>query len=191
MSTKISQIFKSNLLWKVFTYFLSRPSKEVYVKELAQLLKIGPTGANNALRTLEKMGLLYRLERARAHFYSLNNESVIVKALKVACFLARFEDTRFVGKILELDEGLISLCIYGSFADGTFDGKSDLDILIISQKEKSVFNSLVLEMEKLSGLEINTEVFTLSKWKRVKEEDRGFYQEVVSSHLLLSGSELF
>lgn len=191
MSTKISQIFKSNLLWKVFTNFLSRPSKEVYVKELAHLLKIGPTGANNALRTLEKMGLLYKIERARAHFYSLNNESVIVKSLKVAYFLARFEDTRFVGRILELDEGLISLCIYGSFADGTFDEKSDLDILIISQREKSVFNSLVLEMEKLLGLEINTEVFTLLKWKRVKEEDRGFYQEVVSSHLLLYGSELF
>ncbi len=161
------------------------------MKELAQLLKVGPTSANNALRTLEKMDLLQRQEKARSHFYSLNNGSLIVKPLKVAYFLTRLQDIGLIRKLLELDENLISLCIYGSFADGTFDEKSDVDILIISQKEKSVFNSVVAELENLLGSEVNIEVFTLAKWKRIKEEDKGFYQEVTSSHTLLYGSEIF
>jgi len=190
MSTKVSQIFQSNLTWKILIYFLSHPSSEVYVKELARLLRVGPTSANNALRTIEKIGLLQMQERARSHFYSLNNESAIVKFLKVAYFLARLEDAELVSKLLEVDEGLVSLCIYGSFADGTFDERSDLDILIISQKEKSVFNSVVSEFENSLGLEINIEVFTLSKWRSFKKKDRGFYQEVAASHILLYGSQI-
>lgn len=190
MSTITNVIFKNNLTWKVLTYFLAHPSSVVYVKELAQILRVGPTSANNVLHRLEKVGLLIKQERARSHFYSLNKESTIVKPLKVAYFLARLEEVRLVGRLLEIDEGLISLCIYGSFADGTFDEKSDLDMVIISQKEKRMFNSLISELENLLGLEINIEVFTLSKWKSLKEKDRGFYQEVVASHILQYGSQI-
>ncbi len=137
------------------------------------------------------MGLLQRQERARSHFYSLNNALAIVKSLKTAYFLARLEDAGLVNKLLEADEGLISLCIYGSFADGRFDEKSDVDILAISQRNKSVFNPIILELEKLLDLEINLEVFTLSKWKRAKEKDKEFYQEVIISHILVYGSEIF
>lgn len=191
MSTKVTQIFRSNLTWKILAYFLAHPSSELYVKELARRLKVGPTNANNTMRTLSKVGLLQRQERGRSHFYSLNNESAIVKSLKLAYFLARLEEAGLVDKLLKVDEGLISLCIYGSYANGTLDEKSDLDLLIISHKEKSVFNSAVSELENLLGLEINTEVFNLSKWKRLKEEDKGFYKEVAASHILLYGSEIF
>ena len=190
MSTKVSQIFKSNLIGEILAYFLVHASSQVYVKELARRLKVGPTSANNALRTLSNADLLHRQEMARSHFYSLNNESAIVKFLKAAYFLARLQDIELVNKLLELDEGLISLCVYGSFADGTFDEKSDLDILIISQKGKSIFNSLFTKLEGSLGLEINAEVFNLSKWKCLKEKDKGFYQEIVGSHILLYGSEL-
>lgn len=191
MSTKISTIFKSNLTWRVLTYFLSHPSSEAYVKELAQLLKIGPTSANNTLGRLEKVGLLQREDKARSHFYSLDNESAVVRSLKVSYLLARLEDAEFVNKLLEVDEGLISICIYGSFADGTFDEKSDLDVLIISQRRKIEFNSVLSKLENLLGLEINIEVFTLSSWGRIKDKDKGFCREIAASHILLYGSEIF
>lgn len=190
MNNKTTQVFKSNLLWKVLAYFLRYPSSEAYVKELARRLKIGPTSANTALRTLENIGLLQRQEKARSHFYSLNNKSAVVKSLKVAYVLARLEEVDVCGKLLGIDEGLISLCIYGSYSNGTFDEKSDLDILIISQKEKIVFDSVVAKLENLLKLEINIEVFSLAKWKRLKEEDKGFHQEVLMSNILLYGSEL-
>lgn len=191
MNIKINRMFQSNLLWKVFSYFLSHPSDEIYVKELAKLLKVGPTSANNTLQSLEKMGLLQRQERARSHFYSLDNESAAVKSLKIAYFLTRLEDAKLVEGLTEADQDMISLCVYGSFADGTFDKNSDLDLLIISQKDKPVFNSAVTEFENMLGLEVNIEVFTLHKWKRVKEEDKGFYREVMASHILLYGSDIF
>ena len=191
MSTEAKSIFKSNLTWKILTYFLTYPSKEVYVKELAQLLKVGPSSANNILQILKLSGLLLKQERARSHFYSLNNESTIGKYLKIAYFLERLQEVGIVDKLLRLDEGLISLCLYGSYADGKFDEKSDIDLLAISQKDKSVFNPVIFKLESALKIEINLEVFSLLKWKRIKVENKGFHQEIMSSHILLFGSEIF
>jgi len=190
MSVNLREIFKKNLLWKVLTFFLQKPSTEVYVKELSRILGVGPTGANNALRRLEEMKLLQKRERARTHFYMLDNESILVRQLKVTYFLARLEDVQFVRRCLDADENLISLCIYGSFADGRFDEKSDLDVLIIAQQSRDAFASVIPPLERLLKLEVNIETLSISKWNRLKEKDKGFYQEVLLSHILLYGSEI-
>lgn len=171
-------------------HFLTHPTTEAYVKELSNILKIGPTSANNALWSLKNMGLLQKRERARSHFYSLNNDSIIVNLLKRAYFIARLQDTGVVDKLVDHDEALISLCVYGSFANGTFDEKSDLDLLVISQNGKSMFNTMVGGLEKALGLEVNIEVFNLSQWKALKKKDNGFYKEILASHILLYGSEI-
>lgn len=190
MSTISNLLFGQNAIWKALGYFLAHPSSEIYVKELGRILKIGPTAANKALKQLCKVELLHRKDKARAHFYSLNNELAITRSLKTSYFLARLETSGLVNKIVEIDEGLISLCIYGSYSDGTFDDKSDLDILIISQKEKSAFNSTISKLENILGLQINIEVFNLLKWGRVKKENKEFYQEVLVSHILVYGSHI-
>ncbi len=191
MITITGEIFKNNLTWKILTFFLEHPSTEVYVKELSRMLGVGPTSANNVLRKLNKIKFLQKRERARTHFYRLDNESVLIRQMKTAYFLARLVDAQFVRRFLDVDEGLISLSVYGSFADGTFDEKSDVDVLAISRKEKTIFYSVVSKMERLLKMDINVEAFSISKWDRVKEKDKGFYQEVTLSHILLYGSEIF
>lgn len=190
MSTKTNHLFNGTSTWKVLTYFLHHPSSIVYVNELANLLKIGSASANSALHELENMGLLEMRERARSHFYSINNEMAVVKSLKVAHFIARLEDLGFVDKFLEVDKDIVSLAIYGSFADGSFKEKSDLNILIISHKEAPAFSPVALELEKGLGLHINLEICTLSKWSCLKKKENGFYQEVTASHVLLCGNQV-
>ncbi|TET80612.1 MarR family transcriptional regulator [candidate division TA06 bacterium] len=190
MSTKTSQIFRSNSMWKVLSFFLNHPSSEVYVKELARKLRMGPSGVNNTLRRLAKMGFLQRRKRARSHFYSLTNESSVIKQLKIALFLARLGDAGLVRRFLEVDDGLISLSVYGSYANGMFDEASDLDILLRSHRQKTEFGTIISVLEDSLGLNINVEIFSLAKWGRVKRENRGFYQEVTTNSILLYGSEL-
>jgi predicted nucleotidyltransferase len=190
MSTKVSDIFSSNSIWKVLSLFLRLPSSQFYVKELSRELRMGATTANDALQALHSMGLLNREDRARSHFYSLNNESQLARQLKTALFLARLQDQRLVEKSLAEDEDIISLCLYGSFATGLSDEHSDVDILVISQKPRTTFDSVASSLESHLKLPVRFEVFSLSAWQRLKKEDSGFYREILQTNVLLYGSEL-
>ncbi len=85
---------------------------------------------------------------------------------------------------------MISLAVYGSYASGNFDEKSDIDLLLISFKSKSHFLNLIQNIEKYLSKEVNYEVFNLSKWQKIKKENEPFYQEIMRNHILLTGSEL-
>jgi hypothetical protein len=93
-------------------------------------------------------------------------------------------------KFFEKDESLISLVLYGSYADGDFDERSDIDVLLISSSTKEHFLSLLQEMEIYLNREVSLEVFNISRWRKIKKEETAFYQEVMRNHILLAGNEL-
>jgi hypothetical protein len=190
MSTKPTSIFESNLIWRLLTYFFRHASSETYAKKLARDCRMGPTSVNRALQKLKNMGLLKMEEKGRVRLYSLNGESEIVRSLKVAWFLALLEERGLVREFVELDEGLISLVLYGSFANGSFDERSDLDLLAISQKQRRVFVPLIGRLETSMKMAVSLEVSSILQWKAIREKDEGFHKEVMSNHILLYGSEL-
>jgi predicted nucleotidyltransferase len=184
------ELYQETVLWKVLTYFLSHPSTSIYVKQLSRELKISPSGTNRTLKLLAKSKILFKEEKGKAHYYFLNNEPVFVKFLKVSYFLAKIEEWKIEEKFNNQDEYLISLAVYGSYASGSFDEKSDIDLLLISSKSKEHFLDLIQNIEKYSNKEVNFEVFNLSKWQKIKKENEPFYQEIIRNHILLTGSEL-
>ncbi|MFQ6081820.1 MAG: nucleotidyltransferase domain-containing protein [Candidatus Aminicenantia bacterium] len=184
------ELFQETILWKVLVYFLSHPSTSIYVKELSRKLKISPSGTNRALKLLAKAEVLFKEEKGKAHYYILNNELPFVKFLKIAYFLAMIEKWKIVEKFKNQDENLVSLVIYGSYVTGEFNEKSDIDLLLITSKPKEHFLHLIEALEKYMNKEVNLEVSNLSKWQRIKKENKIFYQEIVNNYILLTGSRL-
>ena len=184
------ELYQETVLWKVLTYFLSHPSTSIYVKQLSRELKISPSGTNRTLKLLAKSKILFKEEKGKAHYYFLNNELPFVKFLKVSYFLAKIEEWKIEEKFINQDEDLISLAVYGSYASGNFDEKSDIDLLLISSKSKVHFLNLIQNIEKYLSKEVNFEVFNPSKWQKIKKENEPFYQEIMRNHILLTGSEL-
>ena len=177
-------------MWKVLAFFLSNPSTSIYVKQLSRNLKISPSGTNKALKLLEKSKILFKEERGKAHYYFLNNELPFIKYLKISYFLAKIQGWKIEEKFKKQDEDLISLAVYGSYASGDFDERSDIDFLLISSKSKEHFLCLILNVENLFNREVNLEVFNFSKWQKIKKENKLFYDDIIKNHVLLAGSEL-
>ena len=184
------ELYQGTILWKVLTFFLSNPSTSIYVKQLSRDLKISPSGTNKALKLLEKSKILFKEERGKAHYYFLNNELPFTKYLKISCFLAKIQDWKIEEKFKKQDEDLISLAVYGSYASGEFDERSDIDFLLISSKSKEHFLNLIQNIEKYLNREVNLEVFNFSKWQKIKKENKLFYDDIIKNHILLAGSEL-
>lgn len=183
------ELFEKYVDWKILAYFLRNPSKSVYVKELSRLLAVSPGSTSTALSRFKEWGIVIKDEKAQTHFYELNNELPFVKGLKSSLFLIDVHEIGFVDALLELEENIISIALYGSLAAGDFDSQSDMDLLVISPK-KIPLNDFIENFNKKLGRDINIEVFSLAKWNLLKKKEKPFYNNVMRNHVLLYGGEL-
>jgi len=179
-------IFDRYGYWKVLGFFLKRPGTEVFVKELSRTLNISPSSSNSALKYFHKLGILDKSERGPAHFYALNNDFPLVQSLKRTFILFVLEEIHFSESCAESEPNLISLSIYGSFANGTFDEKSDLDLLMIGG-DKTKLRRIADLLERKLDHEINIECFSIADWQKMKNKNDVFYREIVRNHILLTG----
>jgi len=182
----VVELFDKYVSWKILQYFALNPTKEVYVKEIAKKLDLSTGICSKTLRELLKLEILEKRSSGQAHYYRLGN-NYIAKELK--CFIGLFtiHETGLVSEIAEAFDRPTSIVLYGSFATGEFNEKSDIDILVISSKKKK---------PNLHGIgnkirrEINIQVFNIGKWLKMKQENDSFYTMVMKDHIMLYGSEL-
>ncbi len=171
--------------WEILEFFLEKDEK-IHVNGLAKRLGISPGTAQKYLTEYEKQGLLEREKNANAINYKLK-ESPLSLELKKTLFLAKISP--FVSEFLEDNPLTSKLALYGSHSKGSFDEKSDIDLLAISQNKKINLNALK-KMENKTKKEAKIQVFTITEWKKLLEKKDPFALSVKKSNLLLSGEPL-
>ncbi len=185
----LNNLFKKYKEWKILRFFLENCSSSFYVNETAQKLEVSSGSVSKFLKVLEKDNIMIKKKVGNSLLYKLNNELLIVKQLKVLIFLLNLDELDILKKFLKADDSITSILTYGSYASGENDEKSDIDLLIISNK-KEKFLSLIHELEEKLKKTVNIEVYKFSEWKKLAEMNREFYQSIKENHLLLYGGEL-
>ena len=186
----MKKLFDKYVNWKILIHFLKNPTTQFYIKELSRILRISPRSALEAMRMFGDEDILIKEEIGQTHLYRLNNEMPLVKSLKRMHILFLLHESKFVEKALDIDENMISLVLYGSYSSGDYDERSDLDFMVITQKDKSAFGDFASKMEESLSVPLSIEVFTLAQWKRLAKRGDAFYSDVVRNHILLFGSEV-
>ena len=171
-------------------HFLKNPTTQFYIKELSRMLEISPRSALEAMKMFGSENVLIKEEIGLAHLYRLNNELPLVKSLKRMHILFLLHENELVEKVVTVDENIISLVLYGSYSSGDHDERSDLDLIMITQTDKSAFGGLATDMEESLSVPVSIEVFTLANWKRLAKRGDAFHSDVVRDHVLLHGSEI-
>ncbi len=182
------ELFKKYADWKVLAYFFMNPNRDFHIKEISRLLNISPSSAHAALRSFEKWGFLEKEEKGPAHFYRLNTGNPVVSSFKKGYGLARVLEADPVTVLIDSDGSIISISLYGSYASGTYDDKSDVDLLIIANADKDHFNLPVKTLEERLNVEVNATVLKLSEWERLAFKSDPFYKNAIKNHILLYGS---
>ncbi|GAB7014860.1 nucleotidyltransferase domain-containing protein [Methanogenium cariaci] len=85
--------------------------------------------------------------------------------------------------------GCISLALYGSGARGTYDEKSDIDLLVVGE-ESCVRYDAVQAVEEELGFELQVTVIPYYRWEQMLESDDVFARNVFRDHILLGGVRL-
>ena len=80
--------------------------------------------------------------------------------------------------------GLSSLILYGSYAKGENDEKSDIDLLAISSSMKKRDIPLL----DLLGRDTSLSIFTPAEWKEQAKKNKAFYIDVITEGIVLFGT---
>ena len=181
-------MFSKYVEWKIFNFFIENPSS-FYVNHIARRLKVGAGSVSNFVNKAAKEGLLVKKVVGNIHLYQLNCDIAFIRQFKILNLLLRIEKINLINDLLKSDDSIISIVLYGSYAEGTNDEKSDIDIIAISDKKINFQNVLQIAEGRLKK-NINAEVFSLSEWKKSSTENKVFYESVKKSNIVLYGSGL-
>ncbi|MBS3099163.1 nucleotidyltransferase domain-containing protein [Candidatus Pacearchaeota archaeon] len=171
---------------KILRYFLLHPEIEVHVKELARKLAIGPATSKYYLDIFSEENLFIVKKVGNVKVFSLDNQNVYVKEIKRTFSLFFFKENG----LDQLSEDNISLAVYGSYASGEYDEKSDLDLIAVRYGKDKINKDKILEFENKIRKQIQLTEISYHDWEKMKKDKKQFVYEVLSNHILIAGEEL-
>jgi DNA-binding Lrp family transcriptional regulator len=156
-----------------------------YGRDIAKRLKLNQKTVSNILNELEKENILKYSREGKNKYYFLNklnsNIKDIIKLVEVDRKI-RFLDKNYklrdlFNKLEERASGMI--LIFGSYASGKSNDKSDLDIFLIGSIKD------VKDLEELYNIKINIVKSTKDKFNK----NEVFIKEIIKNHIILKGVE--
>lgn len=174
---------KNLLILKTLQFFLENPYQEIYLREFARKLKISPNTAQRFLTLLLKENIIVEERRANLRYFKSNLDDVVFRQIKKTYSIKKIQDS---GLLEELKNNVTSLVVFGSVAKGLDDKNSDIDLLIITINKKKV-EKIIFNFQEKVDMELNTHIFNLTEWKKQKEKNKAFYQDVISDGINLIG----
>ncbi len=180
----VVDVFRKFVGFKVLEYFLLHPTQEIHLKELTRKLKVSPRSVKIYCDLFEEEGILISERKGNLRIFRLNNGSFIVRELKRTYYLLILKEFG-IENICES----CTIAVYGSFASGEMDERSDLDILVVGDEEDVDYN-LLREIEEKTGRDVQLTVIPFHRWGVMKEERNEFAESVIRNHILIRGAPL-
>lgn len=178
------QMYQKLTQLNVLSLFMDNPYEKYYLREAARLLNMSPMTLKRSLELLLKSKLIRKEKTKNQILYSANTQNLAFRHLKISRSLSWLEDKNLIEFLKRRIHGISSIVLYGSYAKGEDDKKSDIDVMVISPAKKD----LLPELDKLLGKEVNLSVFSPAEWSRQAKSNKAFYLDVITEGIVLYGT---
>lgn len=173
----MSLLVKSKLRERLLVYLFAHKTESFYVRQIAALIDAEPGNLSRELRRLSEEGVLNSSIKGKEKFYILNKAYPLYKQLKeIISKSAGIEST--LKDLVSGYDGIALAFIYGSFAKGSEDKASDIDLLIVGDILRDDFIRKIRRLESRLNREINFTLFTESEFAQ-KRKNKGSFLDVV------------
>ncbi len=150
----LKKIFGSGTRVKLFRQFLLNPQEEFFIRELTRILGEQINSLRRELQNLEEIGMLKSKDRNRKKYYQVNPHFSLLHDLTSLVRKTDASCNVLLKKISKLGD-IDILMLGGTFIDDT---ESDVDIFIVGNVNKQVFESFI--EENFSGENIKYALMT-------------------------------
>ncbi len=169
----LENLLSSKSKIKILEFLFRFPGKESSIREIANHVNISPNTVSIVMQDFRKTNLLKYRIIGDTHSYRLNLESVLYPMFRD---LFKKEDNLMESLILLIKEYMneADICVlFGSFARGTEEPDSDLDLLIVTDQKwklKKNLDSLFNEVSTKYGTVISPMVFTHRQFNSMRKK---------------------
>ncbi len=167
---------------KILSFFVFHPGMSFFEREIARKTGLSPSSTHHVLARLYQAGVITRKQNGRMYFYSVDKANPYLKEFKILANLLLIEP---------LVEKLKGLChrivLFGSWAEGSDNEDSDIDLFIVSsEKEKvlSVVNKFSYSA-KLYNRKVQPIINAPEELLKRGEEERVFFEQIEKGKVLL------
>lgn len=167
----LERLFTSKTRLELLKVLLFSDGKTFHIRELAKEINITPILVSKELNNLYELGIVNKNKKANLVLFSINNNCFFLKDLKQIYIKTDYLGSFFREKLKNI---VTYALIFGSFAKNKDHSKSDIDILIISEKSQNEIYKIIFDLEKQTKREINAII-----WSNLE-----FSKKLPSHHLI-------
>jgi len=138
----------------VLGYLFLHEEAELYVNEMVRKFSLDDGNLSRKLKELAGEGILKCRESANACYYSLNRQYPLLKEYK-GIVLKTIGLEQKLRDVLSGVQGIEQAFIFGSYAKGTMDAASDIDLLVVGEHDTLAVQKAVARVQKETDREIN------------------------------------
>jgi predicted nucleotidyltransferase len=182
-------LFSSRVRAKLLTTLFMSPGVGHNAWELAKSIGETYSAVWKELVRLESIDILTYEQKSRIKIYHINPDCPITPELR-----SMILKTAGIGDAIRSHlsglKNLKQVFIYGSYASGEADHRSDLDLMVIGNVKLTEFASIIAQLEKDLRRPINYVLSTEDDWKlRIESEDPFAMNVMRSPQVQLIGGE--
>ena len=168
----------------VLVLLFEQAGQSSYLREIARATGIGPGQLQNELQQLCKADLVVRREDGNRVTYQANTRHPIFAELQSIVSKTCGLPARIKAALMPLAAGIQFAAIYGSFAKGSNNARSNVDLLIVGEPSLETIISLIHPIEQKSGREISVRLYTKEAFAERKAKGDSFLSGILNGPLM-------
>lgn len=186
--------------FEVLNFLIKNINEEYSIKEISEKIKRPYVKIHKSIKRLSNKKIIREIVKGKSHYCSIYYKENI----DIVCFINSQRTKEILEKnkkikliVLDIFNSIkfsdYTLIIFGSYAKGTADKHSDLDVAIITSAEnKEEAERVMNSIKKLSSIEIHSLEITYKNFiEMLKSKDGNVGKEIVKDHIILKGCENF
>ena len=179
----ILNMLEKYILIKAIQKIISEPGRSFSVRELASSTSISVGASKMALDYMKEMGIVTLKTIGKTYQYRADLENPLCRQWKILFNLDLIQKHGIAENLARKIDNIHAIILYGSFARGTNDERSDIDLLVLAHKPKKIDLGFVNK----TGKEANITIMGMKDWKSKAKKDRVFYENVIYDSIVLYG----
>ncbi len=169
---------------QLLSLFFLNPDKSYYHREIIRLLKSSPGSVEKELKNLVDAEILNTEFSGNRRYYQVNQNCFIYNDLR-EIVIKTFGVVDILRQALEPLKDKIEIAfIYGSVAQKTDTGNSDIDVLFVSDLSFREFAVLLKPLEDVLQREINFSIYPITILQKENLEENHFMSSVVKTKII-------